>query len=223
MDTWSAKDRWIGLWSARVLVLVAVVYVLVGAVWLFTRLDSFQEVGFQPDQPYLSILETLLVITGLLEVTLFAAIFAYAPRDRKTFGLASLCFTVILAALTCTVHFVRLTVGRQAVADGPDPTPFDPWPTVLFSIDLLAWDVFQGLALLLAAPIFRGDRLHDLVRRSMTLSGALCLTGVVGPSTGLMQLQVLAIAGYAFGFPFVGSLLVILFGRSAVAHEDPRG
>ena len=50
----------------------------------------------------------------------------------------------------------------------------------------------------------------DLVKTS----GLLCLTGVVFLVTGNTQFQLPAILGYAFGFPSVCLLLVILFSRS---------
>ena len=54
-----------------------------------------------------------------------------------------------------TVHLVQLTVVRRI-----DPSAIQGfqylfnwhWPSVLYGVDIIAWDIFFGLALLFAAP-----------------------------------------------------------------------
>jgi hypothetical protein len=58
---------------------------------------------------------------------------------------------IILADITCSVHFVILTVSRQIVAAGfPWATQFFSfeWPSVVYALDILAWDVFFALSML---------------------------------------------------------------------------
>jgi hypothetical protein len=82
---------------------------------------------------------------------------------------------------------------------------------------LLAWDLFLGLSLLFAAPVFQGGKLEDAVRIGLYVGGALCITGILGPATGDMRLQFIAIVGYAGVLPIVSLLLVLLFRRSPQA------
>src|SRR4029450_350288 len=84
----------------------------------------------------------------------------------------------------------------------------------MFAADMLAWDFFFGFALLFSAPVFGGDRLQNAIRWALLVSGVLCLIGVAFPLTGNASLQLPAIVGYAFGFPFVCLLLARLFSRS---------
>ena len=152
-------------------------------------------------------------------VVLFAAIHANAPPPYKACSLAAFGFLLLLVAITSVVHFINLTVVRHTTSaataevfafyhsrgDGHSP---------MFAAEMLGWDFFFGLALLFAAPVFKGDRLRAAIHTGLIVSGLLCLVGFAGPASGDMRFQVLAILGYAFGFPFVCLLLARLFGRS---------
>jgi hypothetical protein len=133
------------------------------------------------------------------------------------FGLAAIVFMSLLTALTVSVHFVLLTVGRQAAFSG---LPWMPlflsftWPSVAYALDILAWDVFFALSVLFAAPVFRGDGLTGWIRALLIVSGVLALAGLSGVFAGNMQLRAIGIAGYAGVFPIAALLLAILFHRA---------
>jgi len=91
------------------------------------------------------------------------------------------------------------------------------WPSMVFALDLLAWDLFLGLSMLFAARVFDGGGLQKHVRMTMNLSGTLCMAGLLGPVSGEMRLQGLAIVGYAFVFPIVCLLLATMLGRTATS------
>ncbi len=105
------------------------------------------------------------------------------------------------AATTSVVHFVELTVARQL-----DPGTFPGherlfgfrWPSTLYAIDIVAWDVFFPLAALFAIPAF--DR-HGLVQVGLAASGVLSLAGLVGPVVGRITWRSIGIFGYAIVFP----------------------
>jgi uncharacterized membrane protein len=210
----TTTDRRIGLWSARIIVALAITYILTGLVGITAPDASGRRAALQQVDPYLAILETIMIAVVVTQVVLFSAIHAYAQPDQKTYSLIALIFVSLVAAISGGVHFVMLTVGRQSgnVAI-PGPGPFYPWPTVLFSLDLLAWDVFQGLGLLFVAPIFRGKGLAKAIRMTMSVSGALCIIGVAGPASGDLRFQIPAIFGYAGGLTVACVLLAFLFAR----------
>jgi hypothetical protein len=87
-------------------------------------------------------------------------------------------------------------------------------PSTAYALELLAWDLFLGLSLLFAAPVFKGGNLEDAVRTGLYVGGTLCLAGILGPATGDMRLQFIAIVGYAGVLPTVSLLLVLLFRRT---------
>jgi len=225
MDPWTLLARRIGRWSAIALVALALVYIVTGAIWLASSTDSAQARGLQPSEPYLAILETLILLMTPALIALFAAIHAYAPPDRKTCSLAAFGFVILLVALTGAVHFVQLTAVRRTasatVAEVFTLYTSDNRLSMVLAVDLLGWDFFFGFALLFAAPVFKGDKLQAVVRAGLTVCGLLCLAGVAGPASGDMRFQLPAIMGYAFGFPFVCLLLAKLFTRLA-SGTSPR-
>jgi hypothetical protein len=107
------------------------------------------------------------------------------------------------AAFTTVVHLVLLTVARHidaATFPGYARIFGWQWPSTFYAIDIAAWDVFFGLALLFAVPAFahRGDA--KLVRRGFMLSGSLCLIGLVGPFANVIALRTIGIVGYTVVF-----------------------
>lgn len=198
--------------------MLAVVYVVSGALWVVTNGRAAQERGLQPGEPFLAILETLILLSTPAIVALFAALHAYAPRNRKTYSRAAFGFAVLLSGITGTIHFVQLAAVRGTTSNAVAEVfaLYDPNGrlTPVLATDLLAWDFFFGFALLFASAALPGDGLRTVIRAGMILAGALCLSGVAGPMSGHLKLQYPAIAGYAFIFPFVCLLLAIFFARS---------
>jgi|SRR5215207_5235357 len=121
-------------------------------------------------------------------------------------------WTLIMAALTITVHFVELTFARridvQATPGYPRLFAFE-WPSLLVAVELLAWHLFFGLALLFAAFAFQGRGTEAIVRIGLTASGALCLVGLLGPALGNFNWRLPGVLGYGVAFP----LLCLLIGR----------
>lgn len=219
MSVWTSAERRLGFWSALSVALLGVAYFVTGLVWLVSGGWRSPE-PFQPAEPFLAVLEFLLLLSAPVLVVLSAAVHAYAPPDRKTSALAALAFMTAFAALTGGVHFVQLAVARHlpaAAASELSVLRLYPWPSMALALDLLAWDLFLGLALLLTAPVFTGGKLPAAVRVSTMLSGALCVVGFLGPLLGDMRLQFLAISGYAVGLPVACALLAILFSRAGRA------
>lgn len=88
------------------------------------------------------------------------------------------------------------------------------WPSVVYALDILAWDVFFALAVLLAAPVFRGGTHSGAIRATLVVSGVLSLAGLVGVAMGDMQVRNIGIGGYAVVFPVAAFLLARLFRQS---------
>jgi hypothetical protein len=213
----------LGFWSALSVTVIDVVYVLTGLVWLIAAGWRTRE-PLEPAEPYLAILELLILVSAPLLVIVMAAVHAYADRNHKTLALIALTFMAIFALLTAGVHFIQLSVVRQLQSQGvpvPPVLQFYPWPSTFLALDLLAWDLFLGLSLLFAAPVFSGCRLNVAIRCALLLGGALCVAGVFGPGLGLMRLQFLAIVGYAFVLPVICGLLAVRFRRELHAAAKP--
>jgi hypothetical protein len=160
--------------------------------------------------PTLSVMEALTLLSAALVVAMMASVYETANGDRRVFGAMALVFAGVMAGLTSAVHFVALTAGRQT-----DFTVLE-WPSTLYAIELLAWDIFLGLSLLCAALVFVGSGIRAFARMSLFAAGALSLLGAIGPIAGDMALQRAGILGYGVGLP-VAALVLSRFFRQ---NED---
>jgi hypothetical protein len=193
----------IGFWSGATLFVVNVAYAGVLVVGV-ARTGLSEPIV----DPILAVMEVLTVVAALLFVVLIGAIHGHAPPGHRTLSLLALVFAAVMAGLTSAVHFVALSAGRQL------GTASLVWPSVPYAVELLAWDVFLGLSLLSAAPIFGGSGLERATGWAMGITGTLCLLGIVGPSSGEMGWQVIGIVGYAVALPVVCLLSTLVFRRA---------
>jgi hypothetical protein len=205
------RDRIIGAWSARAMFVLEVAYVVV-------FIAGFASLGNTSDplpDPYLAIAEILILVMAPIMVMLMLAIHNCAPERAKSFTLVALGWMFAAATTTTIVHFVELTVARHI---NPATLPgyariFDfKWPSLLYAVDIVAWDVFFGLSLLFAVPAFarKQDR---IVRTGFIASGSLCLIGLIGPAVDVLGLRALGIFGYTILFAFICLPLSGAFSR----------
>lgn len=194
----------LGLFSSLGLALVGVVYAVVLAFGIAEAGSAKPIVD-----PTLAAMEAITLFSAPLVVVLMAAILGIASPERKVFGVIALAFGSIMAGLTSAVHFVALTAGRQ--------TDFVAlaWPSSLYAVELLAWDVFLGLALIAAAPVFAGAGRNGLARRALIATGILCLLGTIGPMAGDMALQRVGILGYGIALPISCTMVALVFKHGA--------
>jgi hypothetical protein len=224
MSTWTPMSRWVGMGSAWAVFVLSLAYLATGFAWLFFGGDAARRDPLAPVDPFLATLEIIIVLLAPPMITLMVAVHAYASTNAKVCGVAALAFMLLAAGTTCAIHFLQLTVVRRldlANTPGVSVIFFTQWPSAFFALDLLAWDLFLGLSLLCAAPIFKGDRLQAAIRIILMLDGILCIGGTLGPALGDLRFQFLGITGYAGVFPLACLLLAILFGRAVPNQTVP--
>ena len=226
-ERYSNSARAMGIAAASIVLTSALAYGLALAFGFASLRSPDQPIG----DPWFTILEVLILVLAPAMVVLMVAVHAWAPRERRGLALAALCMMVVLAAETSCVHFVILTLSHQpgfAGRPGIDTVLVFKWPSVVYALDILGWDVFFALAMLLAAPVFGGSGLCRAIRLAMIASGVLALSGLAGIALADMQLRNIGIAGYLAAFLAVDSLLLTLFVRSKAvpapsATEMPDG
>jgi hypothetical protein len=163
-------------------------------------------------------LEIEIIVMMPAIVALMVAVHAWAPARAKTLSLTAVVFMGLLAGVTCSLHFVVLTLSHQAVFARQSWLPLFmtfKWPLVVYALDILAWDVFFPVSMLFAAPVFSGSRLNLWIRRLMIASGALALAGLSGVVLGNMQWRNIGIVGHVGVFLVCAVLLLVLFRRTA--------
>src|SRR5215212_4120032 len=139
--------RSLGIFSAAATVVLLVAYAVTLVVGLLS-LDSPQEpIG----DPMFTILEVLIIVVMPAMVALMVAVHAWAPMHAKALSLVSVVFMGLLAGVTCIVHFCVLTLSRQPEFTEQSWLPLVlsfEWPSVVYALDILAWDVFFPLSML---------------------------------------------------------------------------
>lgn len=213
----SDASRKVGVVSAFGLAALTFAYVLVLGAGLLSLTDKNAQIS----DPWFSLLEILILLIAPLFVSLFAALHDWAPPTAKTLSRVALCFALLLAGVTCCVHFTILTVSRATVADeGMGDLLFAfKWPSAAYALDILAWDVFFPLAALFAAPLFFGSPLRTTIRFILIASGLLALAGLSGVVLNDMQWRNIGIIGYAIVFPIAAALIGLVFLRSPASSQ----
>ena len=209
----TAIARGLGIYSAAATVILLVTYAVTLVVGLASLESPQQPIG----DPMFTILEILIIVMMPAMVALMVAVHAWAPTHAKTLTLTSVVFMGLLAGMTSIVHFCILTLSRQPEFARQSWLPLVlsfNWPSVVYALDILAWDIFFPLSMLFAAPVFGGSRLAGWIRVLMIASGVLSLAGLSGVVSGDMQLRNIGIVGYLGVFLVVATLLAVLFYRT---------
>ena len=209
----TATARRFGIFSAAATVILVVAY----AVTLIVGLASLESPDQPIGDPMITILEVLIISMMPAMVALMVAVHAWAPMHAKTFSLTSSIFMGLLAGVTCSLHFMILTLSHQPEFSGQPwlPLVFSfNWPSIAYALDILAWDVFFALSMLFAAPAFSGSRLATWIRWLMITSGGLSLAGLSGVVLSDMQVRNIGIVGYVGVFLVVAVLLTVFFYRA---------
>jgi hypothetical protein len=129
-----------------------------GVVYAITTILGFRSLQSPDDSigdPFFFVMELLIILIAPLMVVSMVGVHAYAPPNAKVYSLTALIFTILMAGITSSVHFVILTVIRQLEANSVSWLLSFKWPSVAYTLDILAWDWFFALSMLFAAPVFR--------------------------------------------------------------------
>jgi hypothetical protein len=202
-------------WTVSALIVLYVIALSLGLLSLPSPQDPIAD-------PYFSIMEILILLMAPLLVTLMASVHAYASPEDKSYSLSALIFMILLAGITSAVHFVVLTVSRQIEAAGFSGAALlfsFQWPSVIYTLDILAWDWFFSLSVLFGAAVFKTGRLERTVRTVMIISGVLSLAGLIGVPLANMNVRNIGIVGYTVVALVAFIMMGVVFRRSGGARE----
>lgn len=205
--TWTKTSRRLGLSSSTGLLVIGVLYVAVITLWLVLEGTPSAPIG----DPYLAAMEVLTILSALALVGFCVAMASLATGDERVFGLLALSSGILAAGLTTAVHFTQLTAVRQLWRSGAIADYRLIWPSSVFAVEYLAWDVLVGLTMLLSGASLGDDPARRGARGVLALGGSCCVAGVMGPLTGRMMLQNIAVFGYAVLLPLAAYLSLRVF------------
>jgi hypothetical protein len=212
-EGFTLQHRAIGRAAAWAVFFLGILYAVTTVLGLLSLKSPQHPIG----DPFFLIMELLIVFIAPLMVVSMVAVHAYASPDVKVYSLTALIFMILLAGITSSVHFVILSVSHQLGATGLTWVPLlisFKWPSVAYTLDILAWDWFFPLSILCAAPVFKVGRLEKTLRILMIIAGVLSLAGLIGVPLEDMQVRTIGVLGYAVVSPIVFLLLGIVFGRA---------
>jgi hypothetical protein len=207
------QHRKVGQTASFAVFVLTVAYMIPLTLGLLSLKSPLDPIG----EPYFTIMELLIVLMAPCMLVSMVVVHYYASPKSRVYSLAALSFMVLVTGLTSCIHFSMMTVGHQFEATGLTWVPLlfsFKWPSVIYALDILAWDIFFPLSMLFAAPVFTGGKLEESVRILMILSAILCFAGLIGVPLADMNYRNIGIIGYtvvaAVAFLFVG----IIFGRT---------
>jgi hypothetical protein len=207
-----------GITSGIAMLAVGILYLATIALWLVVEATPLEPIG----DPFLAVMEGLTMVSALALLGLVTAIWGYAERAYSVHGFLTLTLGAVAASLTMAVHFVQLTAIRQLWRAGQLPDYRLVWPSANLAVEYFAWDALVGGTMILASFALAGEPGSAPARRTMLIGGALCLLGLVGPGSGRMILQNIAVAGYAIFLPVACALTARTF-HSAPPSSDGTG
>ncbi len=182
---------------------------LLGIVYAVTTVLGFVSLK-SPNEPigdpFFTMMELLILLMVPFMVVSMIAVHYHAAIEDKIYSLAALLFMIVMAGISSCVHFLILTVSHQldAVQSAEQSWFFSfKWPSVLYSLDILAWDWFFALSMFFAARVFKRNRLEKTIRVLMIICGLLSLAGLIGVPLKNMQVRNIGIIGYGVIGPFV--------------------
>jgi hypothetical protein len=211
-ERWSWRARRLGIATSFGILVVGILYVAVITLWLIIEATPHAPIG----DPYLAVMEVLTMASALALLGLVIATWCFADAARRLPALAALAIGSLAVGLTMAVHFVQLTAIRQLWRAGQLVDYRLVWPSALFAIEYFVWDILVGLTMVSAGLALAGGPAAMHARRALLIGGVLCLVGAVGPLSGRMFLQNVAVLGYAIVFPTAGFLTARMFRAAAV-------
>jgi hypothetical protein len=207
----------LGLWAAALVSVLNLVYMGIMVSLAFS--------GFvlPPPEPTQTIAGIITLLSAPTLVVLFAGVHYHAPIEKKILSHLSLVFMLGLTVLTCTNRYVQLTVVRQGIAAGKEAEvarflPYSP-DSIMNAMELLAWSLFFGLALLFAAPVFNRGRMEGWIRGMLVVTGSLGLLAFCAYLTGWTWLAYSGPVAWGITGPVAFFLMVPFFWR-AIRHGE---
>jgi len=195
--------------SAFALFGLGVIYAIVLVLGLLSLSSPAEAIG----NPYVSIMEVIIIAMTPFMVLFSASIYLTNEREHKLTNFMAVLFMTMASCITSGVHIVVLSINNHA---GANQLPWFQqffaweWPSVVYALDILAWDLFFALAVLCLIPNYY--KTNRVITALLSLTGILSLIGLIGPVISDMQFRLIGVLGYAGFFPiaclFIGYQIV---------------
>ena len=199
--------------SAFTLFGLGLIYALVLVLGLFSLKESTDPIG----NPYVSVMEIIIIMMTPFMLLLSSGLYFIEGNKHKFTNFMSVVFMIIASCITSSVHITVLSINNHL---GSRELPWFQqffsweWPSVVYALDILAWDFFFALSILCLVPIYY--KKNNSITISLLLAGILSLVGLIGPVISDMQFRLIGVFGYAGLFP----IACFLMGKQILYKEE---
>ena len=214
-DSTSTSALSLGLAASALVVALECAYAIALGLGLASLDSSSDPIG----EPFFTIMELLIIAMMPAFVLLTVSVLESCQPQRKQHAVAALIFVTILATITTSVHTSILLLSREpAFVDMTHVFAFE-WPSVVYVLDVLAWDFFFGFFAIFLGLAFEPKGLEGWIRILLLLSGILAFAGLFGAATANMDIRNIGIVGYVGVFTGSAALIAALMWRRLRAGQ----
>ena len=202
----------VGSHSALALAALCIAYAAVLAIGLITLPSPDQAI----QNPWFTIMELLILAIAPAMVGVTVGLHGWTTAERKSLSMLSVIFMSMCAVVTSGVHFSVLTLSNHSAFAEHQWAHLlfsFRWPSIVYALDILAWDLFFPLAALFAALAVHGAGTARLVKALLYASAVLSFIGLAGVPVGNMNIRNIGIIGYVVLFPIAAVLLARISGH----------
>ncbi|MBY4892040.1 hypothetical protein KUL25_04605 [Rhodobacteraceae bacterium N5(2021)] len=200
---------WLGFGAAILVVILECAYAII----LALGLSALETPNDPISDPFFTIMELLIIMMMPTFVILTIAVHTICQSQRRHHALAAIVFVTMLTTITTAVHASILLLSREAAfVDMKHVFSFE-WHSVAYVLDVMAWDFFFGFFAIFLGLSFERTGLEWWIRVLLILSGVLALAGLLGASTGNMDIRNIGIVGYVGVFTISSALMASLMWR----------
>ena len=200
---------WLGLITSTSIVVLELAY----AIALILGLSQLESANDPIGDPYFTIMELLIIAMMPAFLVLAVSVYVSCGSQKKHYALAATVFATALAVVTTSVHSSILLLSREPEFEGLEQVFSFEWPSVVYVLDVLAWDFFFGFFAVFLALSFERTGMELWIGLLLLLSGFLAFAGLVGATVGDMSIRNVGIIGYVGVFPLAAVLIAGLMLR----------
>ena len=160
-------------------------------------------------------------------IVMLASIHLYANGFGRLWGLAGLAFGTAHAVLLGSLYFIQVGILLPALKQGDwqglDQYAFANPRSIAWGLDHFAWSLL-GVALLLMAWVFEGDRLRRWIRWLFVLNGLANISLVFAFAFNIEALTLgVAFLSWVVALPIATVLVALMFRNILRAVADSNG
>lgn len=202
-----STDKHISKNVAYSIVILGIIYIVLIAIGIMTQ---SKENGYIKDDIRI-LMEILTMFSAVLLLLFTISINQLVEDERKVFSLFSVLMMLGLVILTFSCHFINITVGKELNDSNKSFSYLVSltWPSVIFAIDILAWDVFFGFSFIALGISIIKSKIWGILPIIMIVSGILSLVGLIAIPLKNMNIRYIGVFGYTV-MPLIESIIYIM-------------